>query len=135
MDNIIVYTDRKGNVERVLEVTTGDIWKFNDIQQDMMLMEESGEDYEMQRSVLQSVYGEESAHFRTKGECTQTSGKNRKGTGRNARSVGKGDSGEVSSQKARGTLGILNGSDKILRVFNDAVLKTKLGGKEILYIG
>ena len=109
MDNLLVYTDRKGTPEHVLEVDDTDVWAINDIQQDMMLMEERGEDYEMQRIILESVYGEERAHFRTKGERTQTSGENRTGTGRNARSVGKGNSGEISPQKPWGTQDVLNG--------------------------
>ena len=99
MDNLLVYTDRKGTPEHALEVDDTDVWAINDIQQLMMQLEEDGTDYEVQQSILRGVYSEASAHFRSGGERTRIGGKDGTGTGRNARSDGERDRGEVSAER------------------------------------
>lgn len=95
MNNILVYTDRNGNPEYVAEVPDHDIWLVNDVQQLLIQLEGDGTDHETQRIILESVYGTEGAHFRSRGERTSVAGKDGKGARSNERGMGEGNRKEV----------------------------------------
>lgn len=101
MDKTMVYTDKKGKPEYVLDIYDDDIWRINEIQQYMMAMEEEGYDHEMQRIVLESSYGTSRARFRSSGERFGATREDGKGTGRDAREMGDGDFGEVSENEVK----------------------------------
>ena len=96
MDNLLVYTDQNGEPEQVVEINQDDLWLQNDIQQALTQMEMDGDDIETQRIVLESLYGTGSAYFRDRGAVPEPTGKDRAGTGRNARAVRKGNRIEIS---------------------------------------
>lgn len=96
MDNLLVYTNKKGEPEHVVEINQDDLWLQNDIQQDLVLMEQEGFDLETQRIVLEGSYGTGSAYFRDRGAVSESARENRAGAGRNARAVRKGNYVEVS---------------------------------------
>lgn len=99
MDNVLVYTDANGEPEAVLDVyDAGNVELVNAIEQDAIELEQEGYDLETQRSILHSVYGEESADFREGGKRNETSRENGAGAGRNARGIRQGDRGEVSAE-------------------------------------
>lgn len=83
MDNVLVYTDANGEPEAVLDVyDSGNVELVNAIEQDAIELDQEGYDLETQRSILHSVYGEESTDFREGGKRNETSGENGAGTGR-----------------------------------------------------
>ena len=94
----LVYTDVAGRPEHVLEITTEDLKKDNNIVQDAMDMEGEGFDVKLQQGVLQSVYGEESAHFRQSGELQKARRKNGRGANQDERTVRTGDRSDLSVQ-------------------------------------
>ena len=77
MGNLLVYTDRKGMPQHVLEVLTDDLWTDNDIVQKAMLLETEGYDIDEQQEILESTCGAGSFRFRVPGD----SGSNRRETG------------------------------------------------------
>ena len=98
-DNALVYTDGDGEPEYVLDVIDTDREINNDIIQMAMKLERKGVDHETQRSVLESVYGEGSARFRSGKERKGAGRKKRTGAGRAAREMGQGNYGQVPEQE------------------------------------
>ena len=69
MGNLLVYTNKRGTPEHVLEINVadGDTFTENDIVQDAIECEKEGMDYELCEIILQSSYGTGSAYFRKSG--------------------------------------------------------------------
>ena len=98
----LVYTDVAGRPEHVLEITTEDLKKDNNIVQDAMDMEGEGFDVEFQQFLLQGLYGEESTHFRQSGERKETDGKIGRGANQNEGTVRTGDRSNLSNLSVQG---------------------------------
>ena len=100
--DILVYADKYGNPEHVLEIYGENEFIKDDIHDTAIELEREGNDYEMQRILLESMYGEERAHFRDEGNSDANQGSVARGTGFDQRRMGPENRGRISTEEAEG---------------------------------
>ena len=102
MGKLLVYTDKQGKPEQVLEIhtTSDDVFRENDIVQTAMELEQGGMDIESQQGTLESLFGEGSSYFRHSAEVISDEGY-RRGNRRPAGGTRQGNRSEISAQKAK----------------------------------
>ena len=98
MDNVKVYTDNEQESEHVIQINSDDVRIINDIQQEAIKLEESGQGFEFQRKVLQGVYGKGRASFDSRKTDGSLRRKGSRGAESSEGSVRGGDSEEVSEE-------------------------------------
>ncbi|MBE5804800.1 MAG: hypothetical protein E7316_09860 [Clostridiales bacterium] len=98
MGNLLVYTDRKGAPQHVLEVLTDDLWTDNDIVQKAVLLETEGYDIDEQQEILENTCGAGSFRFRVPGDRSGNRGKVGTRKGQNSRKVRRTNREEQSAE-------------------------------------
>lgn len=68
MGKLLVYTDRRGKPQHVLEVLTDDLWTDNEIVKRAALLEKEGYDVDEQQEILESFFATGSFRFRVPGD-------------------------------------------------------------------
>ncbi len=106
--SLVVYTDANGIPEHVLEIVKTSspeyVWTENDVYTQAVKLERKGNDVSVQLEVLQSMYGEGCAFFRTRGEFGTVQGEAGRGTGKNQRQTRQGNRRFVSLRERQGAL-------------------------------
>lgn len=87
MGNLLVYTNRNGTPQHVLEVLTDDLWTDNSIVQKAALLEAEGYDIDEQQEILESTCGAGSFRFRVPGDRSGNRWKTGTGKRQNSRDV------------------------------------------------
>ena len=114
MGNLLVYTDRKGNPQHVLEVMTEDLWEENDIVQRAILLETGGYDKDEQQEILGRIFPEGSFRFRIPGDRSSNRGQNGRGSKRDVGKVRREDREEQSYEGAPPEVQVKRYSDRDL---------------------
>lgn len=114
MGNLLVYTDRKGNPQHVLEVMTEDLWEENDIVQRAILLETGGYDKDEQQEILGRIFPEGSFRFRIPGDRSSDRGQNGRGSKRDVGKVRREDREEKSYEGATPEVQVKRYSDRDL---------------------
>lgn len=114
MGNLLVYTDRKGNPQHVLEVMTEDLWEENDIVQRAILLETGGYDKDEQQEILGRIFPEGSFRFRIPGDRSSNRGQNGRGSKRDVGKVRREDREEQSFEGASPEFQVKRYSDRDL---------------------
>ena len=92
----LVYTDRTGRPEHVLEITTNDEWYGNKIEDFVKDCEKVGYDVDYQQGVLEGMDGEEGARFRARGTVSPVQGQAGGRANQDERGVRQRNRGDVS---------------------------------------
>ena len=131
MHHALVYTDRYGEPEFVLDVQQDDLFDNNDVIQIMMICEEAGVPHESQQELLESYFGTAGARFRNVSERRSAEGEDREGTGYDARGVGQRNPGEVPSEEIKKSLR----TPEFNRWFGNSQVVDKDGNPLVVYHG
>ena len=128
--NIVAYTDRAGNVERVLEVEGEDRDTLDEIQETAVIMEGRGDSLAEQQKAFARISTSGYTHFRVPGDVRTAGQSTRRRAYHFSESTGEGDRSEVS---ARSRVGAENqdrstgyGGDEQLSLPSDNILNAQI---------
>ena len=113
MGNLLVYTNRNGTPQHVLEVLTDDLWTDNSIVQKAALLETEGYDIDEQQEILESTCGAGSFRFRVPGDRSDNRWETGTGKRQNSRDVRGTDREEQSAEGASTETEITDSPDGI----------------------
>ena len=128
--NIIAYTDRAGNVERVLEVKDEDRDTLDKIQETAVKMDETGDSLADEQRAFTRISVSGNTYFRVPGDVRTAGQSTRRRAYHFSESTGEGDRSEVS---ARSRVGAENqdrstgyGGDEQLSLPSDNILNAQI---------
>jgi len=113
MGNLLVYTNRNGTPQHVLEILTDDLWTDNNIVQKAALLETEGYDIDEQQEILESTCGAGSFRFRVPGDRSGNRWEAGTGKRQNSRDVRGTDREEQSAEGTSAETEITDSPDGI----------------------
>ena len=128
--NNVAYTDRAGNVERVLEVKDEDRDTLDKIQETAVKMDGTGDSLEDQERTFACLHKSGYTHFRVPGDVRTAGQSTRRRAYHFSESTGEGDRSEVSARSRVGAenqdLSAGYGGDEQLSLPSDNILNAQI---------